>query len=70
MIKTVKKAEIQCCSELFISGGYEFREKSKTIDLARRHQVWCIFMQRKMFDIYRMGNAKCKIFQKSIVFLY
>lgn len=29
---------IECCSEVFVSGGYEFREKSKTIDLARRFQ--------------------------------
>ena len=34
----MKSAEVKCCSELFVSGGYEFREKSKVIDLSKSFQ--------------------------------
>jgi len=37
-IQLVKSAEVKCCSELFVSGGYEFREKSKVIDLSKSFQ--------------------------------
>ena len=25
--------DVQCCSEIYVSGGYEFQEKSKTLDM-------------------------------------
>lgn len=31
--------DVSCCSELFISGGYEFKQKSKTIDLYKTFQL-------------------------------
>ena len=25
--------DVKCCSEIYVSGGYEFQEKSKTLDM-------------------------------------
>ena len=25
--------DVKCCSEIYVSGGYEFQEKSKTMDM-------------------------------------
>ena len=37
--QNVKKyTDVKCCSEIFVSGGYEFKEKSKTFDLSKQFQ--------------------------------